>query len=308
MDPDYPNVFNLGQVPLSNSEKQLLSRGLKFCPDPGPVKNDVNEQAISDLIRKIHIQAAFLNNQGGSTNQVNAQQTLIQKHKPKSNWKPQNEMVPQSVRDFTDELQEQLRKEPARKTNIGNNLSHREKIALKKLRKRTDIIIKPADKGSGVCILTTEQYKNEVLRQLNNPHHYRKIEEDTTPQVAKLIKEVISKYIDKGLIHPKMAEIIIPNPFRPARFYTIPKVHKGLVNPPGRPIMGACAHPTERLSEYVDLELNPHVKTITSYIKDTNHLIEILEAIDVPPNAKLVTFDVTALYTNIPHEEQLKQS
>jgi hypothetical protein len=67
--------------------------------------------------------------------------------------------------------------------------------------------------------------------------------------------------------------------------------------------MSANQHPTEKLSQYVDLHLNKHVANTNSYIKDSSHFIDICNSIDIQPGDRLVTFDVTALYTNIPHDE-----
>ncbi len=67
--------------------------------------------------------------------------------------------------------------------------------------------------------------------------------------------------------------------------------------------MSANGHPTERLSELVDYYIAPHVNKITSYIKDTNHFLETIKEITLPPNAKIVSFDVSSLYTNISHKE-----
>jgi hypothetical protein len=43
--------------------------------------------------------------------------------------------------------------------------------------------------------------------------------------------------------------------------------------------------------------------SIPSYIKDTNHFLKICNNTTLPPNARIVRFDVSSLYTNIPHEE-----
>ncbi|MCP3932107.1 MAG: hypothetical protein GY705_23795, partial [Bacteroidetes bacterium] len=171
------------------------------------------------------------------------------------------------------------------------------------MRKRTDLVIKPADKGSGTCVLTNEQYLTEVKSQLNNSLHYEKLDKDISPQIALEIKELVNKYVQKGLLTDEVAKIIIPEEYRAAKFYLLPKIHKNLEQPPGRPIMSANGHPSERLSELVDLHLNRYVQTIPSYIKDTNHLLSILKEIKLPENALLVSFDVSALYTNIPHKE-----
>ena len=41
-----------------------------------------------------------------------------------------------------------------------------------------DIVIKPADKGGSIVIMNTKDYTAEAERQLNNPDHYEKLQED----------------------------------------------------------------------------------------------------------------------------------
>ena len=57
---------------------------------------------------------------------------------------------------------------------IRSNLSKDEKVALKDLSKRDDIIITNADKGGAVVIMDVNDYIREAKRQLNNPRNYNK--------------------------------------------------------------------------------------------------------------------------------------
>ena len=82
----------------------------------------------------------------------------------------------------------------------------------------------------------------------------------------------------------------------------LPKIHKA--NNPGRPILSGCDGPTEKLSAYLDYYLQPLAQKVNSYIKDTNHFLQRLMLLDnIPTSSILVTIDVTALYTNIPHRD-----
>ena len=48
-------------------------------------------------------------------------------------------------------------------------------------------------------------------------------------------------------------------------------------------------------------------KTVTSYIKDTNHFLKKLSELgEIPEDVILCTVDVVGLYPNIPHEEGLE--
>ena len=83
--------------------------------------------------------------------------------------------------------------------------------------------------------------------------------------------------------------------------YFLKKLHK---NPHGiRPIVSGCSVPTERISSFLDHKIKPLVPTIPSYIKDSPHLISLLENTPIPSNAILTAIDVSSLYTNIPQDE-----
>ena len=94
---------------------------------------------------------------------------------------------------------------------------------------------------------------------------------------------------------------------RTAKFYMLPKIHKNLDKPPGRPIVSENECPTERISEFVDFFLKPLLPKLKSYVQDTTHLINLLEAIKkLPKHTKLVVADVVSLYTNIIIAEGVK--
>ena len=91
------------------------------------------------------------------------------------------------------------------------------------------------------------------------------------------------------------------------KLYLLPKIHKGLSNVPRRPVISNCGTPTEKISEFLDHQLQPIMKQGNSYIKDTGDFLEILRAIgEIPKAAILVTADVVGLYPSIPHDEGLK--
>ena len=65
--------------------------------------------------------------------------------------------------------------------------------------------------------------------------------------------------------------------------------------------------PTEKVSEFLDHQLQPIMKQGNSYVKDTGDFLEKLRAIgEIPKGAILVTADVVRLYASIPHNESLK--
>ena len=87
-------------------------------------------------------------------------------------------------------------------------------------------------------------------------------------------------------------------------FYLKPKIRKP--NNPGRPIISACSCPTELISSFLDKKMAPFIKSLPTYIKDTNHALNILKQFSFPGNNKfLFNTDITSLYTVIPNNEGL---
>ena len=62
---------------------------------------------------------------------------------------------------------------------------------------------------------------------------------------------------------------------RTQQFYLLPKFHKDLHNPPGRPIVSGSGGPMKKISQFVDHFIGPLVPLSDSYIRDTTHLINI---------------------------------
>ena len=105
---------------------------------------------------------------------------------------------------------------------------------------------------------------------------------------------IIDKATEKFLLPPKNT--------RTPLFYGLPKIQKP--GCPLRPIVSGCDGPTDYLSDYVTHFIQPLASNLPSHIKDTKHFLNFIEKPQpLPPNAILVTADVTSLYTNIPHEE-----
>ena len=76
---------------------------------------------------------------------------------------------------------------------------------------------------------------------------------------------------------------------------------------PGRPVISTCGPPTEKISQFLDMQLKPIMLKSWSYIKDSGDFIrKIKNLTDIPEGAILVTADVVSLYPSIPHQTGLK--
>ena len=87
-----------------------------------------------------------------------------------------------------------------------------------------------------------------------------------------------------------MRDFVLITDSTPARFNLLPKVHKRGV--PGRPVISSYGSLTENISIIVDRFLKPHIPSIPSYIRDTNHFLERLRNLgDSEIGALLITLD-----------------
>ena len=109
------------------------------------------------------------------------------------------------------------------------------------------------------------------FRQLSDTSFYAKVDKDITSANQKTVK-TIQDLIDKQELPVTAKNLIVTTP-RTSHIYFKPRIHKP--NNPGRPIVSACSYPTELISSYLDRTVVPIVKSLPSYIKDTNHALEI---------------------------------
>ena len=152
-----------------------------------------------------------------------------------------------------------------------------------------------------------DKYITEGLRQLSDNNFYIETDTDLTSQHYREVVTVLDDMHSHQEIDISCYKYLTYTPIRTAQFYMLPKIHKDKANPPGRPIVSGNGCPTERISQFVDFFLQPGVKDIRSYIKDTTHFLSVLSSLDtLPEGAILATLDVSSLYTNIPNIEGIE--
>lgn len=107
---------------------------------------------------------------------------------------------------------------------------------------------------------------------------------------------------EEGVLNPSERSFLCPNFFATPYFYYLPKAHKDLLRPPGRPIIAAIDGLTSNLSDYVDSFLQPIVQQLLAYIQDSSHLLDTLNHYIWDTDYHWVSLDVISLYTPIPHD------
>ena len=313
-------VHNISDHLLSEAEISLLNKGLKFCPTPPQPDIGLLVKDIEHFFRTANIKLFFSNSEkkDSLSNTAPLTQTISQTHnavspldafqhkdlKLRSTWNPP---VPPLLEHVKQLILSDIQNFPA-KVQRHRNLSSAEYKSINSLFKNDNIVIKPADKGSGIVILNKDDYIKEGERQLADTTFYKSIDSDLTQTHLGQIKEVVDKMLADEEITEKTHRYLITNCDRTPEFYLLPKIHKSLVNPPGRPIISGNDSPTEKISHLVDIILQPFVPNIKSYVKDTTDFLNKVGNINLTGKSDVIicTLDVTSLYTNIPHKEGIQ--
>ena len=159
-----------------------------------------------------------------------------------------------------------LMKETTKK--LKSNLTYKEHAAMEELAKRKDLIITNADKGGAVVIMDTDSYIKEANRQLSDKASYKQLTQDPTLQHNRMVNQAIERFKNEKLLPHKIADGLKITNQKTPKFYISPKIQKP--NNPGRPVINSIECHTTEISRFVDHYLQPVVKQIPLYIKDTS--------------------------------------
>ncbi|CAJ0944087.1 unnamed protein product [Ranitomeya imitator] len=185
-------------------------------------------------------------------------------------------------------------------------MSKGEVEALYELSHDNEIIIKKADKGGATVIMDKEDYLSEIKRQLADPEVYERLPHDPKFEIARDIKMVLEKAKDKSIIDQDLYEFLtIKFPIAPV-IYVLPKIHKSLVHPPGRPIVSGSDSIFSNIGIFLDKVLNLIAGRAESFLRDTTDFLNKINELSITGEVLLASFDVTSLYTSIDHKRGLE--
>ena len=138
-----------------------------------------------------------------------------------------------------------------------------------------------------MVVWRADLYQKEALRQLSDTSFYAKVDKDLTSTNQQIVKSTINDLIVKQELPPTASNLIITTPRTSC-------------------IVSACSCPTELISSYLDKIMAPIVRSLPSYVKDSQHALQIFRDFNFLGEDKLIfTMDITSLYTVIPNGEGL---
>lgn len=289
---------------LTEHHLQLLRKGLTFIPTSTILSDQ--RQSMKAHIQLYHRRLKLASYYGPTRN------ITIPPFQPPSTWEPKNNQLPTELLSLFNQDKKDLTRVQVPKETP--NLTDQENKALEELRALTNVVIKPADKGSAVVIMDLKDYVWEANRQLQDTTYYQRLETPIYPETATKIQAIIDRMVSNKILSKKQALYLKgKTPPRPRYFYLLPKIHKKPDSwstphkiPPGRPIISDCDSESYGSAELIDHFLNPLSTQHASYVKDTNDFVRRVRELTLPPTCFLFTMDVESLYTNIDTQKGLE--
>ena len=97
---------------------------------------------------------------------------------------------------------------------------------------------------------------------------------------------------------------IYPTSYDVPKFYGLPKIHKA--NVPLRPTVSSIGSLTYAAAKYLAKILGPLVGNTPHRIKNSGDFVSKLKDLSVAPPRRIVSFDVSALFTSIPTDRAVR--
>ncbi|XP_078538494.1 uncharacterized protein LOC144823662 [Lissotriton helveticus] len=291
-------VVNISKHTLSDNEIKVLDKGLSYVPTNNPDNFTIRAERYQ-FFRKVRLKYFFRN----SEPKVQSSVTGL---RPPSTFVPYNSAMSHKILAFEEVVWRDVQLLLGTKTYVRYNTSKDEKAALQSLANNDQVVIKPADKGGAIVVQDMSSYKSEILHQLNDGVSYQLLRADPSKAIALEILEITKAGLELGFLSELEFNFLNQKHPRLDTIYTIPKIHKSLTNPPGRPIVSGCGSILEPLGKYIDFFLKPLAESTPTFLRDTMHTINIVEKSPFDPELqRLATCDVMSLYTSIPQQEAL---
>ena len=279
-------VTNLSDKILTAHHLALLSKGLGFVP--------VRAQQVTRLISELREWERLVRlkeywssgsrrkrREGGSKDDSaedgSGSNTDPDLRYKKSHWTPEKGRDPW-LDLYIEEVKRSVLAGVAK--NREDNLSKKEEEAFMELMLDEDIVIRPADKGSGVVVGNTKDYWDKLYRELEDSSTYRPTDGDQTQKVYKKVKLLADRLYKKGYIGKHLHRYLIPTLPRAGYIQGNPKLHKE--GAPLRVIISGRGHATEGIAELAEKELGPRVENQPSFIRDTTDFINKIKDVKLP--------------------------
>ena len=176
-----------------------------------------------------------------------------------------------------------------------NNLTKAERSIISKVKKQTNVMFIPADKGGKVVVINKDDYITKIEEQLNDTKKYEQVQNPKTK-----IKKNIGEFIDRICKQNKIKQ------YQKLQLNSIEdlpqirgqiKIHKE--NHPMRLIICSKNTITSLISQFAFSLIKELRTTIKNSITNTTNLVNTISQITVENKEKLASLDIEDMFTNI---------
>lgn len=199
------------------------------------------------------------------------------------------------------------------KFNATDNLSGVEREAMETARHTANWIVRPSDKGGFPVVTTVDHYREAGMLHVNDTNLY---EPHANPQVAiddaltaiRRVARAAPKDVKPNVTRHLSYTTTTHRDFQIPMLYLLFKTGKFVQDNPDselitRPIAANVNFPTSRAANLISLIAVDMTRSDHLILQDTTALVQHLETRPhlqrIPANARLVSFDVVALYPSI---------
>ena len=183
--------------------------------------------------------------------------------------------------------------------------------ALAELKKKDDIVVTKPDKGDGVVIMDKSDY-TRLLKEasINDDSKFIACSEERPKTRGRrpthyhplLTKEQLTSIVHK-ILPKQTADSLSPKGSKLAHLYGLPKTNKPVLSM--RPILSATGTYNFKLAKWLDEKLKP-LATNAHTVDDIFLFAQEIQNKLVNEGDILVSYNVTALFTNIPVDEVIQ--
>ena len=177
---------------------------------------------------------------------------------------------------------------------------------ISKLKKRDEIVITKPDKGSGVVVMNKSDYVHLLCEaSMNDSTKFTPVGLERSPTRGRppkyyhplFEKEKHLESVVRRILPNEIADSVCKKSSRLAHLYGLPKTHKERLAM--RPILSETDTYNYTLAKWLDKNLKP--LSINEYtISDIFHFSEEIQHLQIGDNDFLVSYNATALFTNVP--------
>ena len=195
-------ITNLSSTELTKHQSKVLSLGLGFIPTRR-LDTDNLKNAVTRFERSNRIKHYF----------KDQPDTLQHPFRKKSTWIPPKASI--TIENYLENIKTTVDNMVPR--TIFPNLTQAERRALNELSTNEHLVIKSADKGSGIVVEDRDKYIQAGIAHLSDNTIYEKIDSDPTLPLGKAINDFVSKMHKKGIIDNTTKEFLLFPPNQPPR-------------------------------------------------------------------------------------------